>query len=111
MIHSDCTLKLRLHSLNGALVRDCSNGIAPAYGYFRIFDQKVSICISSGPTNVSPAYTTPGHLRLGSHIHPRSINDLSADQILEWDTTSGASRRINIITATPTLVKIPHRLI
>ncbi|KAK2464798.1 hypothetical protein APHAL10511_003216 [Amanita phalloides] len=92
------TLNLRLHTLDGSLIRNDSISVHAAYGDLRVFGRKVCICVSSGPTNALDAAITPGHLRLGSDTDNAAepAEGLFADQILEWDLTSGVFRRINI---------------
>jgi len=84
--------------LDGSLIRKDSIPVQGAYGDLRVFGRKVCICVSSGPTNALDAAMTPDQVRLGSDIDDAAeiAEDLFADQILEWDLTSGAFRRINI---------------
>ncbi|KAF8963454.1 hypothetical protein BDZ97DRAFT_1919882 [Flammula alnicola] len=95
-IASDSTLKLRIHRLDGFLEREDSISVQAAYGDLRVFNSKVYLCTSSGPTNASDEAVTPHQVRLGSDTDNSNTTALFADQILEWDTTSGAFRRIRI---------------
>ncbi|KAF8900839.1 hypothetical protein CPB84DRAFT_1007262 [Gymnopilus junonius] len=96
-VESDEALKLRLHSLDGSLVRESSISVKAAYGDLRVFGPKVFIAISSGPTNAPEGSMTPDQLRLGSDPNDMDTSSpLFADQILEWDTTSCVFRRIKI---------------
>ncbi|KAF8816937.1 hypothetical protein BYT27DRAFT_7127192 [Phlegmacium glaucopus] len=93
------TLDLRLHSLDGSLVRKDSISVQAAYGDLRVFGRKICICVSSGPTNAAQGAMKPNHLRLGNDTDDaESADNGSPNQILEWDLTrtSDAFRRINI---------------
>lgn len=95
-LNSDSTLKLRIHRLDGFLEREDSISVQAAYGDLRVFNSKVYLCTSSGPTNASDEAATPHQVRLGSDTDSSNTTAVFADQILEWDTTSGAFRRIRI---------------
>ncbi|THV04027.1 hypothetical protein K435DRAFT_774670, partial [Dendrothele bispora CBS 962.96] len=99
-VNDEKVLKLRRHALDGSLVKEKTVPTAAAWGELRVFGQKVSICASSGPTNVSGLSQTAYHLRLGDGSDSDSPN-LTADQIIEWDTDTEILRRITIPNSPP----------
>jgi len=76
-------------------VKEKTVPVAAAWGELRVFGQKVSICTSSGLTNVSGWSQTPDYLRVGDGEDSDGQN-LIADQIVEWDMDTETLRRIAI---------------
>ncbi|KAF5345290.1 hypothetical protein D9758_008478 [Tetrapyrgos nigripes] len=97
-------LSLRRHALDGSLVKETSISAPAVWGKLRVFGQKVAICVSSGSSNVSGYSQTSFNLRLGYGdkgslgygAASSSDENLTADQIVEWDTEKGTLRRITI---------------
>ncbi|KAF9256347.1 hypothetical protein L218DRAFT_1081401 [Marasmius fiardii PR-910] len=93
-VDDEKALKLRRHTLDGSLVKDATIPVAAVYRELRVFGHwKVSICVSSGPTKFGQELQTSSEFRLGE---PTDGQNLTADQIVEWDTNMGTMRRITI---------------
>jgi hypothetical protein len=69
---------------------------AAVWGELRAIGQKVAICASSGSTNVSGWSQTPYHIRIRYDGDRNDGQNLTADQIIEWDTDTETLRRITI---------------